>query len=172
MQTLAPDSFCPLTNPQPYQRERNKPRQGGVANTLNAFRPWAAGFIDLLDTALGLRAWGWGRARPRSRRLTRSRCATSHINGVNTPALIGATRIASHPPAQPEACGNDWQIDHGRDEALRVAAPSLTACNRTTATGADCAVIASANEASASGNNILKCISTVSAELQHATVKA
>src|SRR6266566_8512771 len=25
MQTLAPDSFCPLTNPQPYQRERAKP---------------------------------------------------------------------------------------------------------------------------------------------------
>ena len=127
-----------------------------------------------------VRAWGGGRQwtwcgrwpRRLCRRLTRSRCATSNIDGVNTPALIGATRIASHPPAQPEACGKDWQIDHGRDEALRVAAPSLSTCNRTTAIGADCAGIASANEASASGNNILKCISTVSAELQHATVKA
>ena len=106
------------------------------------------------------------------RRLTRSRCATSNIDGVNTPALIGATRIASHPPAQPEACGKDWQIDHGRDETLRVAAPSLTTCNRTTAIGADCAVIASDDEAPASGKNISECISTVSAELQHATVKS
>ena len=24
MQTLAPDSFCPLTNPQPYQREKDE----------------------------------------------------------------------------------------------------------------------------------------------------
>ena len=65
MQTLAPDSFCHLTNPQPYQRERGKPQlalnnftagvrkredanrtreagldeiQGVVANTLDLFR--------------------------------------------------------------------------------------------------------------------------------------
>jgi hypothetical protein len=30
-----PDNFCPLTNPQPYQRERDKPRQGVVANILS-----------------------------------------------------------------------------------------------------------------------------------------
>jgi hypothetical protein len=27
MQTLAPDSFCPLTNPQPYQREQDERRR-------------------------------------------------------------------------------------------------------------------------------------------------
>jgi hypothetical protein len=48
MQTLAPPQFCPLTNPQPYQRERDKPRQGVVANTLNLFRDGAVGFIDWL----------------------------------------------------------------------------------------------------------------------------
>src|SRR5712691_4547512 len=48
MQTLAPDSFCPLPNPQPYQRERDKPRQGVVANTLNLLRNGAVGFIDWL----------------------------------------------------------------------------------------------------------------------------
>ena len=63
-------------------------------------------------------------------------------------------------------CGkNSWQVDHGRDEALRVAAPCLTTSNRTTAIGADGAVIAAHDEAPASGKNILKRISTVSAQL-------
>src|SRR6266545_5399812 len=37
MQTLAPNSFCPLTNPQPYQRERAEPplARASVANTGN-----------------------------------------------------------------------------------------------------------------------------------------
>ena len=49
MQTLAPNSFCSLTDPQPYQRDRDKPRQGVVANTLNSFRNGAVGFIGWLD---------------------------------------------------------------------------------------------------------------------------
>src|SRR6266436_2057994 len=49
MQTLAPHHFCLLTNPQPYQRERDKPRQGVVASTLDSFRGGAVGFIDWLD---------------------------------------------------------------------------------------------------------------------------
>ena len=49
MQTLAPDSFCPLTNPQPYQRERDKPQQGVVANRLDLFRNGAVDVIDWLD---------------------------------------------------------------------------------------------------------------------------
>ena len=49
MQTLALDSFCLLTDPQPYQRERDKPRQGVVAITLNLFRGGAVGFMDWLD---------------------------------------------------------------------------------------------------------------------------
>jgi hypothetical protein len=35
-----------LTNPQPYQRDGDKPRQGVVAITLSLFRNGAAGFID------------------------------------------------------------------------------------------------------------------------------
>jgi hypothetical protein len=49
MQTLAPDFFHPLTNPQPYQRERDKPRQGVVANT-KVYRNGAIGFIALSAT--------------------------------------------------------------------------------------------------------------------------
>ena len=49
MQTFAPDSSCLLTNPQPYQRETDKSRQGVVANTLDLFRQGAVGFIDWLD---------------------------------------------------------------------------------------------------------------------------
>jgi len=52
MQTLTPDSFCPLTDPQPYQRERDKPRQGVVANTLKLYRNGAVGFIDWLGPGL------------------------------------------------------------------------------------------------------------------------
>jgi len=46
---LAPDSFCSLTDPQPYQRERVKPRQGVMASTLKLLRNGAVGFIDWLD---------------------------------------------------------------------------------------------------------------------------
>ena len=31
MQTLAPDSFCPLTDPQPYQREQAQPPLAGAS---------------------------------------------------------------------------------------------------------------------------------------------
>ena len=53
MQTLTPDFFYPLTNPQPYQRERDKPRQGVVANMLSLFRGGAVGFIDWLGHFMG-----------------------------------------------------------------------------------------------------------------------
>jgi hypothetical protein len=66
----------------------------------------------------------------------------------------------------------EGQIDHGSDETLRVAAPSLTTCNRTTPVGADRAIITSHSKAPAGGKNILKRISAVSAELQHAAVEA
>jgi len=40
-----PKNFCPLTNPQPYQRDRDKPRQccGKVARF---YRVRDGGFID------------------------------------------------------------------------------------------------------------------------------
>jgi len=50
-----PKDFCPLTNPQPYQRDRDKPRQGVVANTLNAFRCGDVGFIDFHEKAFKLK---------------------------------------------------------------------------------------------------------------------
>jgi hypothetical protein len=58
MQTLAPDSFCPLTNPQPYQRDGAQPplwERGcaTVENTLikidiDAQRQRAVGWSDWL----------------------------------------------------------------------------------------------------------------------------
>ena len=111
-------------------------------------------------------------ARPRCWRLTRNRCAPRKVDGVNAPAFAGATRIAGHPPAQPCTRGKDWQVDHGRDEALRVTAPSLTTCDRATSIGADCAIIAALNEGPTRVKNILERVSTVKADLQHSAVKA
>src|SRR6516165_11885587 len=41
-----PKDFCPLTNPQPYQRERDKPRQAVAANTPVLFCDEAVGFMN------------------------------------------------------------------------------------------------------------------------------
>jgi hypothetical protein len=39
-----------MSGPRPdIYRDRDKPRQGVVANTLNLFRNWAVGFIEWLD---------------------------------------------------------------------------------------------------------------------------
>jgi hypothetical protein len=93
------------------------------------------------------------------------------IDIVNAPTLIGAHGIASHPPAQPTERLNRWYVHHRRDKTFGVAAPSSTTCDRTTTISADGAVIAPHEKASAGGKNILKRISTISAELQHATVE-
>ena len=104
--------------------------------------------------------------------MTRNWCATSDIDGVNAPAFARAAGIAGHPPAQPGACGNDGQIDHGRDEALRVTAPSLTTCNWATSIGTNRAVITAHGEAATCVKDVLKRIATIKADLQHAAVKA
>ena len=116
----------------------------------------------------------WSRRRPRqgSRCVTRSRFAPTDIDGVNAPAFAGTSVIASHTPAEPAACGNEWQVDHGRNEALRIAAPRLTTCNRTAPIGADRAVVTANNEAAARDKNILKGISTIKTNLQDATVES
>ena len=67
---------------------------------------------------------------------------------------------------------NRWQVHHGRDETFRVAAPCPKTSNRTAPIGADGAVIAAHNESCRRRKDVLKRISTVSADLQHATVKA
>jgi hypothetical protein len=67
--------------------------------------------------------------------------------------------------------GEEWQVDRCRDKALRIAAPRLTPCNRTTPIGADCAVITTPDEAAANGKNVLKCISTIKTHLQHTSIE-
>lgn len=96
--------------------------------------------------------------------------AIADIHGVNTPTLIGATGIASHPPTKLSESLNRWQVHHGRDEAFRVATPCLQPGNWTTPIAADGTVVA-AHQKSA-GRHVLKRIATVTAELQHATIEA
>jgi hypothetical protein len=59
----------------------------------------------------------------------------------------------------------EWEIHHACDEALRVAAPGLTTSNGTAAISANDPVIAAHKEPAAGGNDVLKRISAVSAEL-------
>ena len=95
--------------------------------------------------------------------------AVGKIDRVNAPTLIRATSVAGHPPAKPNVCAAGGQIHHARDEASRVAAPGLTTSNRTAAICADSAIIAAHEKAA--GGNLLKSISPVGAEFQHATVE-
>ena len=62
-------------------------------------------------------------------------------------------------------------MDHCTDKSPRITAPSLTTCDRTTPVGADCAVITTDAEAAANGENVLKCISTIKAHLQHTSIE-
>ena len=96
----------------------------------------------------------------------------NNVNRVNAPAFTGAIVIARHAPA--ESCDSEtgWKIDNRGDKALRIATPSLTTSNRTASITADCAVITTHDEAAANGKNVLKCISTVSAHLQHASIES
>ncbi|MGC1093918.1 MAG: hypothetical protein WA905_14390 [Pseudolabrys sp.] len=93
------------------------------------------------------------------------------IDIVNAPTLIGARVIASHPPPQSTERLNRWYVHHRRDKTFGVATPSSTTCDRTTTISADGAVIAPYEKTSASDKNVLKRISTISAELQHAAVE-
>jgi hypothetical protein len=96
--------------------------------------------------------------------------ALVNIGIVNAPAFVGATGVACHSPAQLAQIKRKWQLHRCRNEALRVAAPSLTTGNGTAAVRADRPVIAAIYEAANRGD-ILKCISVVSADLEHAAVK-
>jgi len=99
--------------------------------------------------------------------------APGNIDVVNAPAFAGATVVASHPPAQPSLHNRgNGQVHCGRDEATRVAAPSLPTSDGTTSLGADCAVVAAHRKAPSSSKDVLECVATVGAELQHTTVKA
>lgn len=98
--------------------------------------------------------------------------APGDVHGVDAPAFRRATVIASHAPAEPRLCLNRWDLHNGRDEAFRVAAPSLTPRNWAATIIADRAIIASQHEGPAGCKNILKRVSTVSAEFQYAAVEA
>jgi hypothetical protein len=102
-----------------------------------------------------------------------SRVAPGNSERINTPAFARPSVIAGHPPTEPNArkCLNGRHVNHGRDEAIGVTAPRLTTCDGAASISADCAVIASTNEAPSSGNNILKGISPVGAQFEHATVE-
>jgi len=121
-----------------------------------------------------IRTWARSRCgpRPRSRWLTRHQLAPSDTDGIDAPAFAGTAVIAHHAPTQPGGCGNQWQVDHGRDEALRVAAPCLTTSNGTAAVLGNSAVVAAYNEAAAGRKNVSKRVSTVCADLQYAAVEA
>lgn len=96
--------------------------------------------------------------------------APGNVDRINAPAFAGAAVIAGHSPAQ-SMCGMPRQVDDRCDKALRIAAPCLTTGNRTGPISSDSTIVAAHNKAAAGGENVLKCISTVSAELKHTTVE-
>jgi len=111
-------------------------------------------------------------ARPRTAAITGNWQARSNINHVNAPAFAGATRVTGHSPAQPTLDAKKGKGDHRRNESTRVAAPSLTTSNRATAISANRAVIAPHGKGPAGRKNILKRISTISADFKHSAVEA
>ena len=95
----------------------------------------------------------------------------SNVDCVNTPTFIGAAGIGSHPPAQPTSRAlNWWQAHYSGNETLRIAAPCLKPRNRAASIGCDRPIV-SAHEEGAR-RNVLKRVSIVSAELQHAAIEA
>jgi hypothetical protein len=85
--------------------------------------------------------------------------------------LAGAAVVAGHSPAEPAAWGENVQTNLCTDKPPRITAPRLTTCDRTAPIGADCAVITTHDEGAANGKNVLKCISTIKAHLQHASIE-
>jgi hypothetical protein len=106
--------------------------------------------------------------------------APENIDAVDAPAFAWALVIAGHSPAKPNvgvhSAAQDKRVTrrelhHTRNEAFRIAAPSLTTRYWTAPMSADGSVIAACDEAAASIEDVLECIAAVSAHLQHATVK-
>jgi hypothetical protein len=118
-----------------------------VARLLAVIANGADGFIDWLDQHFsirrgGLRARCGGWARSRRWLKTRNWFAPRNKERINAPIFIGTVAVAGHPPTQPAACGNEWQVHNSCHKAIRVTAPSLTTGNWATPVGANCAVIA------------------------------
>ena len=95
------------------------------------------------------------------------------IDIVNAPAFAGATRVAGHPPSQPGLHNRgNGQVHCGRDEATRVAAPSLAASDWTASSRADRAVIATCNKAAANLEDVPIGLSLVNTNLQHSAIES
>ena len=97
--------------------------------------------------------------------------AIADILGVNTPPFITALRVACHSPAQLTERLNRWHVYYGRNETGRIATPCPTTGNGAAPVGGDRAVIAAQQKAAACRQDILKRISTITAELQHAAIE-
>jgi hypothetical protein len=65
-----------------------------------------------------------------------------------------------------------WNIHHRRNESVRAAAPSLTPRNWAATIAGNGAVIPTHDKAAASGKDILKRVSAISADLQQSPVEA
>ena len=120
------------------------------------------------------RARRWRRPRPRCGCRTWHQFAPSDTDGIDAPAFAGTAVIAGHSPKEFSASGARKRryVHSGRDETGRVSAPCLTTSNGTTAIVSDRAVVAACDEAPAGGKNVLKCIPTISADLQHTAIEA
>jgi hypothetical protein len=94
-----------------------------------------------------------------------------NVNRVNAPAFAAPHFVARHAPAEFCGCKSGWQDDNRCEKALRIATPRLTACDRTASIAADRPVVSTGGETAAHAANVLKCISTVSADFEHASVE-
>jgi hypothetical protein len=98
--------------------------------------------------------------------------APTDTDRVNAPTFAGANGIARHPPTQPTLNNQERQSHDRRDETLRVAAPSLTASDRTSPIRADGAIVTTKQKASTSVEDVVIRLSLVNADLQYGAVKA
>jgi hypothetical protein len=108
-------------------------------------------------TRPGRRAWprrpGRGRARGPIK------MALGDRDVIDAPAFTGATVVAGHPPAQLTINNKRRKVHCRRDETARVAAPCVTASDRTASSGGDYRVIAARIEGAANGwvGNVREC---------------
>lgn len=92
------------------------------------------------------------------------------MHRINAPSFTGATVITSHAPAQCQT-GKGRHVDDRRHKALRIAAPRLATGDGTTPISSDSTIVAAHYKTAAGSKNVSERIATVSAELEHATVK-
>jgi hypothetical protein len=98
--------------------------------------------------------------------------ALSDDNCINSPALPGYAAIAAYPPPQHHVGSPSHPYVYGRrGKATRVPCPCLPASKRVATTAANRAIVTATLKA-ADCENVLECVSTISADLQHAAIEA